>query len=372
MNNDDIREYMRANILTTSEAAEFLQVSRQRLSAIVKDGEIVPVKHNSQGMLFLRSDIQKYKTKRYVREMNNSLTTFHPIYDASGSTAKSIQFFEENIEQLSCIHSVYVYFDEIDAAFNNFYLCSNQYSTGSLMHVEIPHLVIRDINGKELWLGACNCGYGGEGPHGTKTVLRRLRDGDRLKINYTDEQLEELIYHRVINIYTNESQYADVIFRESVINDNSYNFTARLFSLNNHLVLLQDNSISWDMRDRYSYAVLDKYRAFIPQPIEIIIFPTYQMALDAGYVGFSFKSNVPQAYRVIIRDTSGRELWLNPDINNEKPIHKQDNIREILKACGYDLDDKKNQSTKLKSWINITLRVIKPDLNQSFRFTLYK
>lgn len=372
MNNDDIREYMRVNILTTSEAAEFLQVSRQRISAIVKNGEIDPVKYNSQGMLFLRSDIQKYKMNKYVRVMNCAHTTFHPIYDASGITAQSIRFFEEKIEELSRIHSVYVYFDEIDAVINNFYISSDLYSTGNLMHVDIPHLVIRDISGQELWLGACNCGYGGEGPHGTKTVLSRLRDSGRLKINYTDEQLEELIYQRVINIYTNESQPADVIFRESVINDNSYDFKARLYSFNNHLVLLQDNSISWDMRDRYSCAVLDKYRAFIPQPMEIVIFPTYQMAFNAGYVGFSFKSNAPQAYRLIIRDTSGRELWLNPNINNEKPIYKQDNIREILRACGYEFDEKNNQSARLKAWINMTLRVIRPDLNQPLHFTLNK
>lgn len=68
---DDICEYIRANILTTSEAAELLQVSRQRISLIVKNGDIIPIKNTSQGMLFFRSDIHEYKLNKDRRFMFN-------------------------------------------------------------------------------------------------------------------------------------------------------------------------------------------------------------------------------------------------------------------------------------------------------------
>lgn len=367
MLSDYERDFIKHNVLTSSEVAELIQTTRQRVSAIVKSGEIEPIKQTSQGMLFLRSDIEAYKKKKelgYISPLENS---FHPIYDGSGSTHKSIEFFKENIEKLAQIESIFIFFDEIDAAIGNFYIASDLLKIGELRHVETPHFIIKDIKGQELWLGGCNCGYGGTGPHGSRKVLSMLRDSKRLSnFNYTNEQIEEILYNRVVNIFIDSEGNTEVIKRQSLV-DESYvkrDFTARLYLFRHNLVLLQDACSVWNKNDKYPLCVIEKYRAFIPNPQEIIVYPTMEQARDSGYIGLNRGYADEEIYRLIIRDATGRELWLNPLIDDEKPLYKQNNICELLKSCGFEVDIKDNNNStasKLFTWLNTTIRVVRPE-----------
>ncbi|PGT92220.1 DNA-binding protein [Bacillus cereus] len=55
----DKRQWARENILTTPEAIEFLGISRARLSHLIKNGKIVPLKKLGCTSLFLREDLEK-------------------------------------------------------------------------------------------------------------------------------------------------------------------------------------------------------------------------------------------------------------------------------------------------------------------------
>ncbi|SHI31550.1 helix-turn-helix domain-containing protein [Clostridium intestinale] len=361
------REFIKHNVLTSSEVAELIQTTRQRVSAIVKSGEIEPIKQTSQGMLFLRSDIEAYKKKKelgYISPLENS---FNPIYDRSGNTHKSIEFFEKNIDKLDQIESIFIFFDEIDAAIGNFYTASDLLKIGELRYIETPHFIIKDINGQELWLGGCNCGYGGTGPHGSRKVLSILRDSKRLNsFNYSDEQIQEILYNRVVNIFIDSEGNTELIKRQSLVDESfvKRDFTARLYLFRHNLVLLQDTCSIWNKNDKYPLGVIEKYRAFIPNPQEIIVYPTIAQARDAGYIGLNRGYSDEEVYRLIIRDATGRELWLNPLITNEKPLYRQNNICELLNFCGFDFDieDNNNSTTsKLLTWLNTTLRVVRPE-----------
>lgn len=363
------RDFIKHNVLSSLEVAEMLQTTRQRISAIVKTGELEPVKQTSQGMLFLRSDIEAYKKKKELGYISSSENSFVPIFDRSGNTHKSIKFFEENIEELDKIESIFIFFDEIDAAIGDFYIASNLLKIGELRHIETPHFIIRDINGQELWLGGCNCGYGGAGPHGSQHVLSMLRDSKRLSnFNYTNDDIENILYHRVVNIFVDSEGNTEIIKRESLV-DNSYvqrDFTARLYLFRHNLVLLQDACSIWNKNDQYPLGVIEKYRAFIPNPQEIIFYPSLDLARDDGYIGLRRGYMDEEIYRLIIRDATGRELWLNPIIDDEKPLYKQNNICELLKSCGFEFDIKDNNNTtsNLITWLNKTLRVVRPELQR--------
>ncbi|PEM44854.1 helix-turn-helix domain-containing protein [Bacillus wiedmannii] len=54
----DKRKWAKANILTTPEALEILGISRARLSNMIKNGKIVPLKKQGCTSLFLREDLE--------------------------------------------------------------------------------------------------------------------------------------------------------------------------------------------------------------------------------------------------------------------------------------------------------------------------
>ncbi|OTW70619.1 DNA-binding protein [Bacillus thuringiensis serovar roskildiensis] len=55
----DKRKWAKANILTTPEAILFLGISRSRMSNMIKNGKIVPLKKQGAISLFLREDLEK-------------------------------------------------------------------------------------------------------------------------------------------------------------------------------------------------------------------------------------------------------------------------------------------------------------------------
>lgn len=64
MESAGLKDYIKYNLLTTFEVAEILKISKPRISKLVEKGDIVPVKRSSQGMLFLRMDIDTYQRKK--------------------------------------------------------------------------------------------------------------------------------------------------------------------------------------------------------------------------------------------------------------------------------------------------------------------
>ncbi|AAT57260.1 MULTISPECIES: helix-turn-helix transcriptional regulator [Bacillus] len=55
----DIRQWVYDNVYTTPEALSYLGVSRSRMSRMIKDGKITPIKKLGCTSLFLREDLEK-------------------------------------------------------------------------------------------------------------------------------------------------------------------------------------------------------------------------------------------------------------------------------------------------------------------------
>ncbi|MFK4423965.1 helix-turn-helix domain-containing protein [Bacillus sp. RC51] len=57
----DKRQWVRDNVMTTPEAIEYLEISRARMSHMIKNGKIVPLKKLGCVSLFLQEDLEKKK-----------------------------------------------------------------------------------------------------------------------------------------------------------------------------------------------------------------------------------------------------------------------------------------------------------------------
>ncbi|WP_410974154.1 helix-turn-helix domain-containing protein [Bacillus cereus] len=55
----DIRQWVHVNVYTTPEALSYLGVSRSRMSRMIKDGKVTPIKKQGCTSLFLKADLEK-------------------------------------------------------------------------------------------------------------------------------------------------------------------------------------------------------------------------------------------------------------------------------------------------------------------------
>lgn len=58
---DELKAFIHDEVLTTSEAQEYLKVSRETLSSLVKRGKLIPVKKVGRVTLFWKDDLKQRK-----------------------------------------------------------------------------------------------------------------------------------------------------------------------------------------------------------------------------------------------------------------------------------------------------------------------
>ncbi|USK91509.1 helix-turn-helix transcriptional regulator [Rossellomorea marisflavi] len=61
---DALKDYLKDEIITTQEVADLLGCSRQNIKQLVDHNTLVPVKITGRDRLFLKSEVNEYKTAR--------------------------------------------------------------------------------------------------------------------------------------------------------------------------------------------------------------------------------------------------------------------------------------------------------------------
>ena len=64
---DDLLKFIASEVLTTSEAREYLGCSRQYLSQLIKEKKLMPIKSLSKDRLFFKDDVESIKNKRVLK-----------------------------------------------------------------------------------------------------------------------------------------------------------------------------------------------------------------------------------------------------------------------------------------------------------------
>ena len=152
--------YLRKNAVVTAEACDMIGMSKQRVSKLKDDGELVPVKQNRGGQTYYRGDILKYKLDKKNKEKMTSLAFNRACAICTAEDpCMSIQFYEENVHLLYSIKGVYFYFDAVDAVVDGYYALDSVDSENGLYSLYEPSCVLEDQNGQQMWLRGLSCGY---------------------------------------------------------------------------------------------------------------------------------------------------------------------------------------------------------------------
>ncbi|PFS38743.1 helix-turn-helix domain-containing protein [Bacillus thuringiensis] len=63
---EEVEDFIRNEVLTAPEAIEILDITRARMSQLIKQGKITPVKKLDKVSLFLRADVEEKRKELVV------------------------------------------------------------------------------------------------------------------------------------------------------------------------------------------------------------------------------------------------------------------------------------------------------------------
>ncbi len=341
-----IREIAKNNVLATDEVCDILGITRQQVSNLVKKGKLEPLKTTKSENLFWKPEILTMLQRR------KCITTEDLHHEILGSTTRRAisAFYELGIDKED-VYEIYVYFEDMDAIQDGFFCLQNEYIPDVLCPINAPTFVIIMYDGTQYWFNGLNCGYGGEGPNGTETVLRDLGVAEK-KI----ETINELICVSArIHIKRNGTKW-DIesnarTYEEVQI---GHKFPAHFYMYNRSIVLVQtEYSPQYWMRiEENPIEYLQVYERYIKDPSQVV-FLSREDALETGHFVSSMGFTV--IYQLIIKDISGKELWLSYPVE-EKPIQKQQKLIDMLESMGMTLKDR-NLPDRIKEWLFRTPRL---------------
>ena len=58
---DELTQFIKAEIVDTSEAIELLNVSRQYINQLIKSNKLIPIKEFPNGRIFFKEDVLRFK-----------------------------------------------------------------------------------------------------------------------------------------------------------------------------------------------------------------------------------------------------------------------------------------------------------------------
>lgn len=347
MRSNLLREQIRREVYFSSEAADYLNVSRQQINNIVKSGSLTPIKVSASGSLFLKEDLDVYANKKNIENLFMSKDII-----GGGITRISKKFFFNEMKDYERITEVFVYFNVYDAINDGFYTTFEYPQRDVLMKIKAPTMVIRYDNMEEFWFDGFNAGYGGEGPHGTQEVLKELG---------VDPEYTKLVFSSQWVKYFKENDKWRVVYQSRQEAEsgtgwqNNLELYAKIYSFNQNLVMIQDNyNKSWIEYEPENF--LKAYFCFVPSPDNVTIY-TREMAKQTGHYKCSTVDET--YYQLVIKDRSGRELWINYFIDETISIKRQSSLMNILKALEIDISEEKRKGlpTFLKNLLGLNLMV---------------
>lgn len=350
MDTETLRLFLKNNLLFSSEAAQILGVSRPTITNLKNAGELLCVSESSKGDLYLLQDIMKYKQKR------DGIQAFLPPEPLFHSTASQLnsKWLQESIRKMGRVEQIHIYFEDKDAILDGFFYVSQTSQYGKLSFVYAPRFILIDEYKKQLWLSCATAGYTGAGSRTSERILKKLPEIAGIQIPpLSEEMIYQLFEHRRVKYLLQQDDW-EVIGEDSLFQPRRLGikeeFPARFYWYDDRLVLLQEDSFRGDKSD--ALQLLQHYARFIPNPIAFVYYPNIELAMEHDRFDPLAREGLHKViYRLIIRDLSGRELWLIPQIEENVTFSRQQSVHELLKYCGFDMQAV-NDKSRFSNWIN--------------------
>lgn len=328
-----INEQIENDLLFSSEAAEFLGISKQRLAVLEKEGRIKSIKHSNSGILFLKQDLLNFQHKE----------TFHStkLKSLVGITSTSLNYYDEHKLELGDIYRITIYEYEIDAIHDGNYEKSDNSFGDRLFKLDVPLMIIKGTK-NEMWLGGCTCGYSGTGPSGSVKILTELGI----------HKPEDTIGYKIIEYVKINNVWKLSICREHSIDDDiDKKVNMRFFSKDDKLVLLQDNDL---LSNSQVINTLFMFKDFMPNPYQITLYPNRNEAENNGYFFKSYNEIHTIVFQMILEDKTGNQIWLPYYFDPRKIVYEDLTIQKVFEMCNFDLPEV-TKFDKLKHWFNLII-----------------
>lgn len=341
MQREFIAGIVRDEVMTASEVADDLGVTRQQLVNLEKKERLMPVVQKKGVNLYIRCDVEKYRAIKNKAQ----IIVPQPII-GYGVTKKCYEHIKNELPNKEDIEAIFIYFNYADAIKDGFYTTSGIAKRDVLMKLNVPTFVVKYSNLDEVWYEGLNCGYSGTGPHGSFEILTQF-------FNVPNKIAEQVFGARYMKLYREGAEWRCIcelreIYKNAMESEiDSFKSISHLMLFNNKLVLLQEkNSRFWDEDEAKNF--LNSNLTFISYAKKLTIYPR-DLAIRTGhYINSSVGETI---YQIVIEDVSGRELWLNNYVDEVTPIHRQATIGEILEKLDFDLVEDNTRQSSLKKAI---------------------
>lgn len=343
MQREFIAGIVRDEVMTASEVADALGVTRQQLVNLEKKKRLLPVVQKRGINLYIKCDVEEY------REMKNKVQTIVPQpVIGHGVTQKCCDHIKDELPNKGDVEAIFIYFDYIDAIRDGFYTTYEIAKRNQLMKLNVPTFIVKYSNLDEVWYEGLNCGYSGTGPHGSVDVLTHF-------FGVPKEMAEQAFYSQYMKLYREGAEWRCIseirgVYKndgKSTYEIESFKSASKIMLFNNKLVLLQEKrNRYWEEDEARNF--LNSNITFISYAKKITIYPR-DLAIKTGhYINSSVGETI---YQIVIEDVSGRELWLNNYVDENTPIHRQETIGEILRKLDFDIVEGSKKQSVLKKVI---------------------
>lgn len=222
---------------------------------------------------------------------------------------------------------IFVFKHGHDAVLQGFYKYKPNMSNMYISDIcEVSQFIARDIHGNEFRTNGCNCGYGGEGPRGTISILEELgiKDAERIvtqnSIVYIDMKDD-----------TPKVEASRSVFDDYVRRPMEQTFEgARVHKYGDKLVFAEQ---------KYSKDTIGFLKFYLERVIDKV--ESVSFLVDKETI-LSYGRQIPHLpskpivdYPIAVRGKNGVEIWLHSYLFNTKKLEEQSIVNKVLEAINF-------------------------------------
>lgn len=325
------------DVMTPAEVGELLGVSRQQVSNLVSRGKLPVAKSVPGCTLFLRDDVEEYLINR------KKINTISPKDIFSGSTHRCIDYVR-SLPTPSSIGAVFLFFNPEDAINAGFYTTSEVAKKDVLSEIRAPQCVLKYDDLTEVWIHGITCGYTGTGPNGAYKMLTEI-------LGVAPKLAEAVYKYKKINFIRDFPEWicnADDGLYPSVkerLDQIPMGDLAAYYLFNGNIIVLRNHvQVQWLYDDAAQF--VQSQLAFVGTPSSVTLMDR-ETCYTTGH--FIASTTGDKIYPVIVKGVSGREVWLDINVNETIALKEQQTVMDLL--AQFDIRFPDNEVGKLPNFL---------------------
>lgn len=325
------------DVMTPAEVGELLGVSRQQVSNLVSRGKIPVAKSIPGCTLFLRDDVEEYLINR------KKINAIFPKDIFEGSTHKCLDYVR-SLPARSNIGAVFLFFNPEDAINAGFYTTCELAKKDVLSEIRVPQCVLKYDDLTEVWIHGITCGYTGVGPNGAYNMLTEIL-GVAPKLAEAVYQFKKINYIRDFPEWicsADDGLYPSV---QEQLDQMPLGDLAAYYLFNGNITVLRNHvQVQWLYDDAAQF--VQSQLAFAGTPSSVTLMDR-ETCYETGH--FIASTAGDKIYPVIVKGTSGREVWLDINVNENIALTEQQTVMDLL--AQFDIRFPENEVGKMPAFL---------------------